>query len=82
MNTATTNALRGQLTDKYVGYAGIHGIGVQLHNDRPVVYVYAERQPQPAVVKELQDEASPYEVVVVTEEMPKATTRGHRFAHR
>ena len=73
VNAAKPNILRGQLTDKYVGHAGIHGIGIRMSNDQPVVYVYVEKeQPtQALMVQQLAAEASPYKVIVVTEKIPQ-----------
>jgi hypothetical protein len=75
VNASTPNALRGRLTEKYVGHAGIHGIGVRMHDEKPVIYVYIkpEQAAQESVVRELRNDARPYEVVVVRAEIPTAT---------
>ena len=77
MNAATSNTLRGRLTNKYVGQAGIHGIGVQMHDDQPVIYVYVEMgQPRQALVfDESAAEAKPYEGGVVPENIPTTRAR-------
>jgi hypothetical protein len=73
VNLSNSGALRGRLR-KYVGREGIHGIGIRMRADQPVVYVYVEgKQPsQERVFQELAAEAKPYEVEVVTEKVPVA----------
>ncbi len=72
MSAESSNELRTRLTEKYIGRDGIHGIGVGTNNGAPVVYVYANRKVQRALVDQLTHDAQPRQVVIRREDIPKS----------
>lgn len=64
-------ALKQQLADRYLGKAGIHGLGIS--RARGEIRVYVSPEPHPdrgSLLAELRDEAAPHELIVIQEERP------------
>jgi hypothetical protein len=61
------------ISGKYLGRAGIHGVGVRRSQDALMVYLHSgDPAEQARVLREIEAEAAPYRVVAVTEEGPVA----------
>jgi hypothetical protein len=64
--------MKGQLSRAFLGKAGIHGFGISRSRRAIQVYVTpSQEKEQQAVLKELKQAASPFDVVLVMEEPPR-----------
>ena len=71
MNAEASRSLRGRLRTKYIGRAGIHGIGIGIRNAKSIVYVYTDQHSMPDdLVQEIAADADPCEVIIVPERVP------------
>lgn len=62
------------ISEKYLGKAGIHSIGIRRKNNALCVYTDAGASPkQKAVLKEIEKEAAPFSVVTIEEERARIT---------
>ncbi len=64
-------ALKQHLADRYLGKAGIHGLGIS--RARSAIRVYVSPEPHPdrsSLLAELRHEAGPHELIVIEEERP------------
>jgi hypothetical protein len=63
--------LKGRLSSKYLGKAGIHGIGIsRTHNAIRVYLQSGEGDEQENILKEIEKEAAPFKVLPVKSERP------------
>jgi len=66
--------LKRRLRSKYIGKAGIHGLGIDRSQDALRIYHKPSSDPrQEKLLKEIEKEARPYKVIRVKEEPPKIT---------
>ena len=72
MKPESTQALKGRLSNKYIGRAGIHGIGVGLDEDCETVFVYAveDGPQQQAMLEKIRDDARTRRVILRREQRP------------
>lgn len=62
--------IKENISQKYLGRSGIHGIGIRRKEN--ALYIYGEADSLPAdVLEEIEKEAAPYSVVTIEEEKPK-----------
>lgn len=70
----TLDEIKEALSDKYLGQAGIHGIG--LSRTENAIRVYLQESPdeeQQRVLKGVETDASPYKIIVVPSVRPSLT---------
>jgi len=66
--------VKQRITRKYLGKAGIHGIGIRRSQNALNVYADADSSlDQQQLLKEIEREAAPYKVIVTQEERPSIT---------
>jgi hypothetical protein len=66
--------LKRRLRTKYMGKAGIHGLGIDRSKDALRIYHEPSSDPeQERMLKEIEKEARPYKVIRIKEEPPKIT---------
>jgi hypothetical protein len=70
------DSIKQRLSRKYLGKAGIHGIGVSKMANAVRVHIGAPKDPeeetrQNTIVEQVKQDAAPYEVLVTVEEMSK-----------
>jgi hypothetical protein len=72
VNPAPPDGLRNQLADKYIGRAGIHGIGIGMRHSEYVIFVYAEQNgpEQERLLEHIRSEAWPYRAELREESIP------------
>ena len=72
MGDQVANDIRHRLTAKYVGHAGIHGIGVSRRNNQYYIAVYAVDRVSALeqIFQELAADAHPYKVNLIIEQSP------------
>jgi hypothetical protein len=64
--------IKEEISQKYLGKSGIHGIGIRRKQNALYVYKNAETNPaQTAVLEKIKKDAAPYSVVTVEEDSPK-----------
>lgn len=69
----TLDDVKSSVSGKYLGRAGIHGVGVRRAQGALMVYVHSSDPGEQArVIREIEAEAAPFAVVVVNEEGPVA----------
>lgn len=64
--------VKEDISQKYLGKSGIHGIGIRRKSN--ALYVYTDAEPSPkqkAVLEEIKKEVAPYSVITVEEERAK-----------
>ena len=67
----TLDVVKAAVSEKYLGRAGIHGIGIRRRQNALTVYLHAaDSAEQAALLREIEAEAVPYHVLAVTEEQP------------
>ncbi len=67
----TLEAVKAAVSGKYLGRAGIHGIGMRRSQNALMVYLHAGDQGEQArLLREIEAEAEPYRVVAIAEEQP------------
>ena len=70
----TLDELKKRLRSKYIGKAGIHGLGIDRSQNALRIYHAPESTPeQNLILDEIKKEAHPYKVLTVEEERPKIT---------
>lgn len=70
----TLENLKKRLRRKYLGEAGIHGLGIDYSQN--ALRVYYEPLPDPEqekLLKEIEKEAYPYRIIAISGEPPKIT---------
>jgi hypothetical protein len=66
--------VKRRIARKYLGKAGIHGVGIRRAQNALNVYAKADASPdQQQLLKEIEREAAPYKVIVTQEERPSIT---------
>jgi hypothetical protein len=73
MPADTLDTVKQRLRNRYLGRAGIHGLGVSPAQNAIRVYIHPGRADTEAVLRQLEAEARPHRVVVVQEEPPALT---------
>lgn len=68
----TLEETKAVVRTKYLGRAGIHGVGIRRATNALCLYVHQESPEQKALVDRIREEAAPYGVVTVDEEPPVA----------
>lgn len=64
--------VKEDISQKYLGKSGIHGIGIRRKKNALCVYTDTETSPkQKAVLEEIKKQAAPYSVVTIEEERAK-----------
>ncbi len=61
--------VKQNISQKYLGKSGIHGIGIRRKTN--ALYVYTDAEPSPkqkAVLEEIKKEVAPFSVITVEEE--------------
>ncbi|HEU0015371.1 MAG TPA: hypothetical protein VFQ45_16905 [Longimicrobium sp.] len=65
--------VKNSISGKYLGRAGIHGVGMRRSQGALMVYVHSSDSGEQArLLREIEAEALPYRVVAVEEERPVA----------
>lgn len=65
--------VKDRVSEKYLGRAGIHGVGIRRSQETLMVYLHSgDPGEQARVLREIEAEAAPYPVVALTEEGPVA----------
>jgi hypothetical protein len=69
------NSMRVQIARKYIGQAGIHGVGASRTQNAIRLYMQPSKDPaQKAVLAAITKEAAPFNVLVVEEAPPRLTS--------
>jgi hypothetical protein len=70
----TLDEVKRRIAHKYLGKAGIHGVGIRRSQNALNVYMGADPSlDQKQLLKEIEREAAPYKVIVTQEERPSIT---------
>lgn len=68
--------IKNRVRRKYLGEAGIHAIGVKRSKQALCLYVESEENPElQDLIKQIEEEISPYHVLAIEEEQAKITAR-------
>lgn len=63
--------VKKRITHKYLGKAGIHGVGIRRSHNAICVYIDGNSSPeQEMLLEELEKEAAPFKVLTIKEERP------------
>jgi hypothetical protein len=74
MTASTLDTVKQRLRRRYLGQAGIHGLGISLAQNAIRVYIHpGQADAAQAVLRQLEAEASPHRVIVIQEEPPALT---------
>jgi len=67
----TLDAAKAAVSARYVGRAGIHGIGIRRAQNALTVYLHAaDLDEQAEVLRQIESDAAPYRVMTIVEEQP------------
>jgi hypothetical protein len=67
----TLDEVQALITEKYLGQAGIHGVGIRRKQSAIALYVEpGATQQHENLLTQISEEAKPYNVMVVEEERP------------
>jgi hypothetical protein len=74
MPADTLDAVKQRLRSRYLGRAGIHGLGISPAQNAIRVYINpGQADAARTVLRQLEAEASPHRVIVIQEEPPALT---------
>lgn len=67
--------IQKRLTHKYLGKAGVHGIGIRRSQNVLCIYMQnTSSSEQKILLEEIKNEIAPYEVLAIEEERPTITS--------
>ncbi len=74
MSTESLDEVRKRISRKYLGKAGIHGVGIRRKQQAICLYlsITADSR-QKELLEKIQRETTPYKVLQIEEEQPKIT---------